>query len=80
MPRLLSRIAVTPRAQGKLRRLSVVLLVLLAAFSWWSVIQEGPSPARVILAVATTVAAVLDAFVPKKRRLRRRSPSVSGPD
>ena len=72
MPRLLSKLRSMPGVAKRARLIAAVLFGLAAATSWWIVIEQGPSPARVIAAVATTVVVLLDVFLPnRKRRLRR---------
>jgi len=81
MPRLLAGFIKTPEARRRIRAFTVVVFVLLAAISWWSIATEGPTPARVISAVASTIVAVLEAFVPKRRgllRMRARAENADG--
>ena len=80
MPRLLSRFLKSPEAKQKAHRVAGVMFLLVAAFSWWIVIEDGASPARVIGGVAASVAAVLELFLPKRRRLLRRQRSAPGPN
>ncbi len=80
MAGLLSRFAVSPRAKQRARLISVIVFGVVAAMSWWSIIEEGASPARVITAIVTSVAALLDALLPKRKRLLRRSTSAPGPN
>lgn len=79
MARLLSRFAVSARAKQRARVISAILLGLVAAMSWWGVIEDGATPARVVVAVATSVAVLLDVLLPKRRRLLRRSASAPKP-
>lgn len=76
MPGPMSRFARSPQAKRRARVVSTVLFVLLAGLSWWSVADEGPSTARVVAAVATSAAAIVQLFLPhRKRLLRRRTPA-----
>lgn len=70
MPRLLSRFLKSPEAKQKAHRVAGVMFLLAAAVSWLVVIEDGASPARVIGGIAASVAAVLELFVPRRRRLR----------
>jgi len=72
MAGLLSRFAVSERAKKRLRVISVVMLGVVAALSWWAVVEDGPSAARVILAIVSSVAAVVQAVDPRGRRAARR--------
>lgn len=67
---LLSRFVVSPRAKRRARVISVFLFGLLAVLSWWTVVEDGPSTARVITAIMATAAVILDVALPKRRRLR----------
>jgi len=78
MAGLLERYATTPGAKRRLRIVAIALPALVAVVSWWSVVEDGSSKARVITAAAATVAALVEAFVPKTRRLRRRFLARSG--
>jgi hypothetical protein len=71
----MSRLVKTPEARARLRKLSAVLFALTACLAWWSVAVEGASPPRVIGAAAATVAALLEIFLPKRRRLLRKGTS-----
>jgi hypothetical protein len=63
-------LAKSPRRNPRLLLVSIVLFGLMAIISWWMVIEDGPSPARVIAAVATSVGAVLQAIV-RRREIRK---------
>jgi hypothetical protein len=83
MARLSSLFARTPEAKSRLKRLSGILFILLAALGWWTVASEGATPARFIAAIAASIAAVLEVFFPMRRgflrsRRSRRTPGDEG--
>lgn len=78
MPGLLSRVTMSARAKRRFRVASVAMLAIVAALSWWMVADEGPSPARLIAAIVTSVAALLELLLPRRRRLFRRSGTPTG--
>ena len=78
MGRLLSRFMVSPRAKRRARIASLIIFALLAALGWWGVAEDGATPARLIAAIAATAAVILDALLPKRRRLRR-APAAADP-
>ena len=80
MPKLLSRFLKSPEAKKKAHRIAGALLFLVAAVSWWIVIEEGASPARVINGVVASAVAVLELFLPNRPRLMRRRKSQPGPE
>jgi len=47
-----------------------MLFALIAVVSWWMVIEDGPSPARLIAAIVTSVGAVIQVTV-RGRAARR---------
>jgi hypothetical protein len=75
MPGPLSRIAVSPSAKRRVRLLSIAVFAAVAALSWWTIAEEGASTARVLAAIASSVAAVAQAFSPQRKRRRRGAPS-----
>jgi hypothetical protein len=79
MPKLVSRFLKSPEAKKKAHRVAGVIFLLVAATDWWIVIEDGATPARVIAGVAASVAAVLELFVPRRRRLLRSRRSAPGP-
>ena len=78
MPRLLARLAASPRTRQRAHLIGVALFGIVAAFSWWIVKEEGATPARVLTAIASTAVVLLELFLPKRRRLLRRSRSEPG--
>jgi putative flippase GtrA len=72
VPGLLSRFLRTPEARRKLRYVTAGVFGLVALVGWWSVMDEGASPARVLAAAASTVVALIEIFLPKRRRLLNR--------
>ncbi len=80
MAKLLGRLLRSPRARARLRVLTAVLFGLVAVLSWWGIITEGHSTARVIGAIASSIVFVLEAFLPKRRRFLRRSRVAPGPE
>lgn len=76
MPRLISRLLASPRAKQRAHFIAAGLLGLVAVVTWWSVADDGATPARVITAIASTAAAILEALLPKRRRLFRRAGSA----
>ena len=48
--------------------LTICLFALLAVVNWWMVIDEGPSTARILGAIAGTIGAVLQAVAHRRRR------------
>lgn len=73
MARLMSRFAKTPAAKKRLRLVTALLFGIVAALGWWTIAQEGSTPARLLTAAASTVVAVLEILVPGRRRLRPRA-------
>lgn len=80
MPKLLRRFLKSPEAKKKAHRVAGVMFLLVAATDWWIVIEDGATPARVIGGVAASVAAVLELFLPRRRRLLRWRRSAPGPN
>ena len=70
----LLRFVKSPQIAARIRRLILVGFALTAAISWWVVVDEGPSDARVITAVVTTLVVVVELTV----RRRRREPEERG--
>jgi hypothetical protein len=62
----------TTQRRARARRIADVLFVALAIVGWWVVAEDGASPARLIAAVAASLAAVLQVFLPRRGRLLRR--------
>jgi hypothetical protein len=52
---------------------SAVALAMVAVLSWWMIIEEGATRARLLAAIATTAGALLEIVLPGRRRLLRRS-------
>jgi hypothetical protein len=52
---------------------AAVMFTLVALVAWWMVLEEGSTPARLLAAGASTVAALVE-LLPWRRRLLRRSP------
>jgi hypothetical protein len=62
----------SPRLRSRLALLTTVLFPALAVVSWWMVVEDGPSPARVTAAIATTAGAIVQGIVHVRgRRLFR---------
>ena len=80
MPGLVSRFLKSPQAKQRAHRVAGVGLFLVAAVNWWIVIEDGASPARVLGAVVASVAAGVELFLPRRRRLLRGRRSAPGPD
>jgi len=72
MPRLLSKLVLSPSARRRAHVIAAVAFGCVAAISWWQVVTEGATSARVLSAVASTVVVVLEVFLPRRRRLLRR--------
>lgn len=72
MPGFFSRRAVSPEARKRIRLFTIAGFGLAALIGWWRVLDEGATPARLIGAAASTVVALLEAFLPKRRRMTRR--------
>jgi hypothetical protein len=53
----------SPRVRARLLLATTALFAVMAILSWWTVAEDGPSPARVIAAIATTAGAVIQAVV-----------------
>ncbi len=64
----LLRFIKSPRIAARIRRLMVVGFALTAAINWWMVVDEGPSNARVITAIVTTLVVVVELTVRRWRR------------
>jgi len=64
----LLRFIKSPRIVARIRRLTLVGFALTAAISWWMVVDEGPSDARVITAIITTLVVVVELTVRRRRR------------
>jgi hypothetical protein len=69
---LFSGFVKSPDARARVQGVSAILLFLVAVLGWWTIHTDGASPARVIGAVAASVAAVLQLLFPNRRRQRRR--------
>jgi hypothetical protein len=74
----LSRKMVSVRAKRRLRVASTVALAAVAALSWWSIIEDGAGPAKLLAAIATSVGVLLEIVLPGRRRFLRRSRASSG--
>jgi len=70
----LSKLVRSPDAKRRLRVVFLALLCLTAVLSWWSIIEGGISAARMITALASSSAVVVQAVMPGKRRERGRGP------
>lgn len=64
----LLRFIKSPRIVARIRRLTLVGFALTAAVSWWMVVDEGPSDARVITAIVTTLVVIVELTVRRRRR------------
>jgi len=53
----------TSPARSRFLRLTAILFVVMAVVSWWILIEDGPSPARLIAAIAATVGAAVQIVV-----------------
>ena len=73
MPKMLRGVIKSPTVRRRLLLISGLVFVLVAALSWWTVMEEGATTARVLAAVASSVAAVLQLAFPTRRRLFRAS-------
>jgi len=80
MPKPMTKFLKSPEAKQRAHRIAGVIFLLVAAIDWWIVIEDGASPARVLGGVAASVAAVLELFLPRRRRLLRRWRSAPGPN
>lgn len=80
MPRLLGRLLVSDRAKQRARLISLVAFAAVALISWWAIIDEGPTRARVIGAIAATFAVLIESLWPQRPRLLRRQRSAPGPN
>jgi uncharacterized membrane-anchored protein len=70
----LLRFIKSPQIVARIRRLTLVGFALTGAISWWMVVDEGPSDARVITAIVATLVVVVELTV----RRRRREPEERG--
>jgi hypothetical protein len=80
MPGPLSRFARSPSAKRRLRLLSIVALAGVAALSWWTIVEQGASTARVLTAVVSSAAVLAQALWPHGARRGRRAPSLPDAD
>ena len=64
----LLRFIKSPQIVARIRRLTLVGFALTAAISWWMVVDEGLSDARVITAIITTLVVVVEFTVRRRRR------------
>ena len=64
----LLRFIKSPQIVARIHRLTMVGFALTAAISWWMVIDEGPSDAKVITAIVTTLVVVVELTVRRRRR------------
>jgi len=64
----LLRFIKSPQIVARIRRLTMIGFALTAAINWWMVIDEGPSDARVITAVVTTLVVVVELTLRRRRR------------
>ena len=64
----LLRFIKSPQVAARIRRLTMVGFALAAAISWWIVIDEGPSDARVITAIITTLVVVVELTLRRRQR------------
>ena len=80
MPRLLTKLAASPRSKQRVRIIIALVFGAVAVVSWWGVKVEGASPARVLTAITSSVVVLLEVFLPKRRRLLHRSRSAQGPN
>jgi hypothetical protein len=78
VPGLLSRKAMTEQGKRRLRVVSTLALAAVAVLSWWMVIEEGASGAKLLAAIATSVGVLLEIALPGRRRLLRRSRTNPG--
>jgi len=76
----LLRFITSPRIVARIRRLATVGFALTAAISWWMVVDEGPSDARVITAIFTTLAVVVELTVRRRRRKPEERDTSRDPD
>ena len=65
---VLSRFIKSPQVAARIRRLTMAGFALAAAISWWIVVDEGPSDARVITAIITTLVVVVELALRRRRR------------
>jgi len=63
----LLRFIKSPQIVARIRRLTIVGFALTAAINWWMVVDEGPSNAKVITAIVTTLV-VVELTVRRRRR------------
>lgn len=63
------------RRRSQVRLFSTVIFVLAAGVGWWTVLEDGPSPARVIAAIAMTAAAVVQVVARLRARGGARGPA-----
>ena len=78
MLRLLSRLAVSPRARRRVHVFAGIAFGFLAAVSWWQLATEGATTARVIGAVFSSIVVVLEVLSPGRKRLLRRRGRPAG--
>lgn len=64
----MSRIFKSPEAQARASKAAGIVFLIVAATNWWIVIEDGASRARLIGAIAATVAALVGLFFPNRRR------------
>ena len=64
----LLRFIKSPQIAARIRRLTIVGFALTAAINWWMVVDEGPSNARVITAIVTTLVVIVELTVRRRRR------------
>jgi uncharacterized membrane protein len=80
MPKLISRFLASSSGKHRAHLITGIAVVLVAAVNWWLVVDEGPSPARIIAGIVASVAAVLELVLPNRRRLLRRRRPAPGPN
>ena len=78
MPRLLSRLPLSPRAIRRVHAFAIVAFACVAVVSWWQVATEGATAARVIGAVFSTIVVVIEVLFPGRKRFLRRRVSTAG--
>jgi len=75
-----SRFIKSPRIVARIRLVARVSFAVAAALSWWTVIDEGPSDARVITAIVTTLVVVVELTVRRRRPEQEERDTAPGPD
>lgn len=62
----MSALVSSPQVKSRLLVLTAALFAVLAILSWWMVIEDGPSPARLLAAIAATVGAIIQTAIRKR--------------